>query len=383
VQPLSASFYQRLITRLQQRLRAEGLQGILLLDMHNVIYLSGFFHSPSERPIGLFIPEAGDPTLFIPLLERDNTDQLFLDDIRSYEEFPGLTHPVLWMLTEINRPHLAIDTLPAQLYTTIQQAFPGICLSDMVSEQRYRKEPEELDFIRTAAYYADRCLDYIFDCAATIIRKGGSERDILQAGVQEAMRELMHDLSDQLTFSHTTVVGTVHSGPRAALPHGKTWQRTPQRGETLIAGIGASVAGYHAESGVTFIIGEMTDDQYHCLKAAQDCNDAAIQALRPGVTGAAINATALNALHQAGLGAFIRHRIGHGMGIQGHEAPWLAPGGETPCAIGMVFSNEPGIYRPNCDGYRTINTMIVTEDVAEVPSTFQARHKLTARVIRL
>lgn len=137
VQPLSASFYQRLITRLQQRLRAEGLQGILLLDMHNVIYLSGFFHSPSERPIGLFVPQADDPTLFIPLLERDNIDRLFLDDIRSYEEFPGLTHPVLWMLTEINRPHLAIDTLPAQLYTTIQKAFPGICLSDMVSEQRY------------------------------------------------------------------------------------------------------------------------------------------------------------------------------------------------------------------------------------------------------
>ena len=62
---------------------------------------------------------------------------------------------------------------------------------------------------------------------------------------------------------------------------------------------------------------------------------------------------------------------------------WLAPGDDTPVAVGMVFSNEPGIYRPGIDGYRTINTMIVTETGVEVPSTFQARHPLDARVVAL
>jgi Xaa-Pro aminopeptidase len=69
------------------------------------------------------------------------------------------------------------------------------------------------------------------------------------------------------------------------------------------------------------------------------------------------------------------------MGVQGHEAPWLAPGDTTPVAYGMVFSNEPGIYRPGIDGYRTINTMIVTEGGVEIPSRFQAEHPLQARVI--
>ena len=86
-------------------------------------------------------------------------------------------------------------------------------------------------------------------------------------------------------------------------------------------------------------------------------------------------------LHRADLGAFIRHRIGHGMGLQGHESPWLAPGDYTILRSGMVFSNEPGIYRPGIDGYRTINTMIVTDGEAEIPSRFLAAHPPEKRVI--
>jgi Xaa-Pro dipeptidase len=91
----------------------------------------------------------------------------------------------------------------------------------------------------------------------------------------------------------------------------------------------------------------------------------------------------MEVLHAAGLGPFIRHRIGHGMGVQGHESPWLAPGGDAPIEVGMVFSNEPGIYRPAIDGYRTISTMIVGADATEVPSRFQAEHSVEARVLAM
>ncbi len=151
----------------------------------------------------------------------------------------------------------------------------------------------------------------------------------------------------------------------------------------LIAGIGASVGGYHAESGATFVLGKASNDQMHCLKAAAACNDAAIAALRPGIKCSEVNRIALDALKTAGLENYIRHRIGHGMGIQGHEAPWLAPGDDTLLLPGMVFSNEPGIYRPDIDGYRTINTMIVTESTAEVPSVFQRKHPPEARVLEV
>jgi Xaa-Pro aminopeptidase len=160
-------------------------------------------------------------------------------------------------------------------------------------------------------------------------------------------------------------------------------RKQPQRGETLIAGIGAAVSGYHAESGATFLLGEPVGDQMRCLEAAAACNDAAVNALRPGNTCAAVNEAALAALRDYGLGDSIRHRIGHGMGLQGHEGPWLAPGDDTVLVPDMVFSNEPGIYRPSIDGYRTINTMIVTDGEARVPSRFLAHHPPEKRVLAL
>jgi Xaa-Pro dipeptidase len=179
------------------------------------------------------------------------------------------------------------------------------------------------------------------------------------------------------------VVGTVHSGPRAALPHGSPIERKPQIGEPMIAGIGASVGGYHAESGATFVIGEPKGDVMRCLQAAMECDAAAVKALRVGNTCTQVNEAALGVLREYGLGDAIRHRIGHGMGLQGHEGPWLAPGDHTPLVAGMVFSNEPGIYRPGIDGYRIIDSMIVTEGEAKVTSRFLANHPPEKRIIQI
>ncbi|RPJ01470.1 MAG: M24 family metallopeptidase, partial [Chloroflexi bacterium] len=242
-------------------------------------------------------------------------------------------------------------------------------------------EPEEIALIKQAASYADFCLEYVREHMAAMVRDGGTELDILQACMAATMDQMQRDLGEIYGRRGLSVTGTVHSGPRAALPHGEPMERRPQSGDTVIAGIGAAVGGYHAESGATFILGEPTADQMHCLRAAADCDAAAVGALRAGACCADVNTAALKVLHAAWLGDTIRHRIGHGMGLQGHESPWLAPGDQTVLVPGMVFSNEPGIYRPGVDGYRTINTMIVTDAAANVPSGFLATHPPEKRVI--
>jgi Xaa-Pro dipeptidase len=179
------------------------------------------------------------------------------------------------------------------------------------------------------------------------------------------------------------ISASVHSGPRAALPHGSTSSRQPQLGDTLISGIGCSLGGYHAESGTTLIIGDITSEQRRVMVAMDQCNDAAVSALKPGARCQDVNDAALDALKAADLGNAIRHRIGHGMGLEGHEAPWLAPGDMTEVLPNMVFSNEPGVYRPGRDGYRTINTMLVHADHVEIPSRFLADTPIDQRVIAL
>jgi Xaa-Pro dipeptidase len=383
LKPLKENFYRRKLAQIQSRLSVNELDGILLLDMHNVIYASGFFHSPSERPIGFYIPASGEPTLFIPLLEQENAADTWIKDIRTYFEFPGETHPVLWMAKETKVKRLAIDQLDHSLFTMLEQRGHAIVTSKLVDTLRYVKEPEELELIRKAASYADLFLEFVIDHTGAMIRDGASELDILNAALSATKIEQSKELGTAFAKTKCGVSATVHTGARAALPHGKPIHRKPNPGDVLIAGVGASVGGYHAESGTTFVLGKASAEQMNCLHAAATCNDAAIKALRLGVKCSEINRVALDALKTAGLTNNIRHRIGHGMGIQGHEAPWLAPGDATLLQAGMVFSNEPGIYRPDIDGYRTINTMIVTETEAEVPSTFLKTHPPETRVLDL
>ena len=378
---LPVSFHQRKAAAIQAQLPALGLDGLLLLDASNVRYASGFVHIPSERPLGLYLPAQSDPVFFVPLLEQEHVAETWVTDIRTYFEFPGETDPVLWMANQTNAQRLGLDNISQGTYATLRAAGFDARVSTMVEQMRWFKSSEELDLVRRAAHYADYCLEQVVSEAGRIIRGGGSELDVLGAVLGATSAKMHAELGDTFELHGGAVVGTVHSGPRAALPHGRPGKRQPLPGETLIAGIGATVGGYHAESGATFILGEPTADQAHCLSAAAACNDAGTAALRSGKDCASVNEAALSALHRADLGAFIRHRIGHGMGLQGHESPWLAPGDHTILRSGMVFSNEPGIYRPGIDGYRTINTMIVTDGEAEIPSRFLAAHPPEKRVI--
>jgi Xaa-Pro aminopeptidase len=375
---LPPSFHQRKVAEIQARLDAERLDGLLLLDAHNVFYASGFHFIPSERPLGLFIPRNGAPALFVPLLEQENAAAVGVSDIRTYFEYPGLEHPVVWMVKETGAQRLGIDTLTVDVFRQL----PGeIVITPMVERMRWIKDAEEIALIEKAAGYADYCLELVRDHAPSIIRDGGTELDILNYCVGEARRRLRDEVGELFRLGGGSVVGTVHSGARAALPHGSPIPKRPQPGEPLIAGIGASVGGYHAESGATFLLDDARGDQLACLRAAAEVNDAAVAALRAGAPCDRVDEAARAVFDAHDLIPYVRHRIGHGMGLQSHESPWLAPGDGTTLAPGMVFSNEPGIYRPGVDGYRTINTMIVTDAAAHIPSRFLAQNPPESRIL--
>ena len=378
--PLGEAFYRGRVAALQAAIAESQLEGLLLLDAYNVVYASGFVHSPNERPIGLYIPVDGEPVLFIPLLEQENAAATWIGDIRIYFEFPGEEDAILWMLREIGAKRIGMDQIP---YHVAQLGSTQISLSHLAMQQRSIKTDEELALVDTAAGYADYCLQQLLANAGEIIRAGGTELDILQNCMSATLERMQREVGQKYGRSGIRVTGTVHTGPRAALPHGETMDRKPQPGETLIAGIGAMVGGYHAESGATFVVGHADADTMRCLQAAMDCDKAGVNALRPGAHCAQVNDAALQVLKDYGLESAIRHRIGHGMGLQGHEAPWLAPGDMTLLKPDMVFSNEPGIYRPGHDGYRTINTMIVTNGEARVASRFLAEHPPEKRILAI
>lgn len=383
MKPLEPRFFAGARERLLARAQDAGLDGLLLLRAPNLAYATGLFLSANERPMGVWLPVDGDPILMLPGLERENAEGTGLSDLRFYDEFPGEVPPVLWMLDQIGRKRIAIDALDAALLDTARGKLAHLDLTDHAMRARTIKEPEEIALTVEAASFADLFLTRLHQAAGDIIVQGGTEADLMADAMAHAKGALLAKHKQAFAGTPMGITASVHSGPRAALPHGAVLERTPQRGETLIAGIGASLGGYHAESGVTLIVGEINAEQRRIMHAMTACNDAAVASLASRSTCSQANDAALDALRQADLGDTIRHRIGHGMGLEGHEAPWLAPGDSTEVQTHMIFSNEPGVYRPGLDGYRTINTMIVAEDDVLIPSTFQAKTSIDARIIAI
>ena len=380
-QPLDAAFFARARDRLRARANAAGLEGLLLLSASNLAYATGLFLSANERPMGVWLPVSGNPILMLPSLEQENAEGTGLIDLRFYDEYPGKVPAVLWMLDQIGSKCIGIDQLDAAFLDAARAKLSGLDLTDYAILARSIKEPEEISLTIEAAKFADLFLTRLHAVAGDIINQGGTELDLMTDAKGHAYDALMAKHKKAFAGTPMGITASVHSGPRAALPHGAVLERRPKPGDTLIAGIGASLGGYHAESGVTLIVGDISQEQKKIMTAMQECNDACVEACAKRLTCTAVNDAALEALHAADLGDAIRHRIGHGMGLQGHEAPWLSPGDDTQVKTNMVFSNEPGVYRPDFDGYRTINTMIVTETGVRVPSRFQSVTAINARVI--
>jgi len=381
--PLTPAFHARVRDRLRARADAAGLEGLLVLAPGNVTYATGWHFSVNERPMGLWVPVDGEARLLVPHLELENAQDVSGVSVSTYDEFPGDVPPVLWMIGETGARRLAVDALEARLLEEARARLGHLDLQDHVCAERVVKHDEELALIREAARFADLVLERLLAAGADIIRQGGTELDLMADATGHARAALLATHGPAFQGTKVGITASLHSGPRAALPHGAVRPRRPQPGEPVIAGIGCSLGGYHAESGVTLVCGAISAEQRHVMQAMDEANHATVDALARGRPCREVNLAALAPIRAAGLGETIRHRIGHGMGVEGHEAPWLAPGDPTPTAPGMVFSCEPGIYRPGLDGWRTIETLIVAAGAVEVASRFQSTHPLDVRVLPL
>jgi Xaa-Pro dipeptidase len=161
----------------------------------------------------------------------------------------------------------------------------------------------------------------------------------------------------------------VQVGPYSALPHGSIQPQVIREGAILLIDGGCSVEGYASDLSRTFVLGKATDKMKRVFDVERKAQDAALAAARPGVPCEAVDAAARKVIDDAGFGpgyAHFTHRVGHGMGMDGHEWPYLVKGNALPLAPGMIFSDEPGIYIRGEFGVRLEDDMLITESGAEL-----------------
>ena len=186
----------------------------------------------------------------------------------------------------------------------------------------------------------------------SLIRPGAVERDVALA-LEFALKR--HG-AEEKSFDFI-----VASGPRGALPHGVASDRQLSPGELVTIDFGCRVAGYHSDETVTLALGDVADSMRRVYDVVLEAHDRALAAVQPGVPLVEIDRIARDHIEAAGYGEYFGHGLGHGVGLEVHEAPTVSPRSKAVAAEGMVFTVEPGIYLPGVGGVRIEDMVLVTE----------------------
>lgn len=370
---LPASSYEQRVEYIQDYLAKKDLSGLFVFNPYNIYYMTGLFHFPTERPISIFIPQNGEPVLFIPIMEIEEAHNTPFKDIRHYFEFPGLKNPYDWMVEETKKSFPAIkrvivDSVSHSLFKQLEEklASASLKVDTIVHEMRLIKDDLEIEILRTAGIYSD----FIVEAGIQLARPGISELELLQEMTNRTLNKMIEELHEVIYVPGGPAGGLVPSGIRTAMPHALPSAKKLARGETQILSCGANVGGYRTECERTCFIGDVSTRQEKVFKVMATAQQLALEAMRPGKTCAEVDAIALDYIRKEGYGDYILHRTGHGKGLEEHEAPWIDAGDQTVLKPGMVLSSEPGIYIEGFSGFRHSDTIIVTESEPLVVTNF-------------
>jgi len=326
------------------------LDALYLSSPVSIAYLTGLFANPHERLMGLAI-RGERATLIVPALERqkaaERAQHAEVESWRDGEDPYALVAEALGGAVEIGveKEHLSLHA--AEVITTRTGASELVDVGGEIRRLRLTKNDDEVEKLARAAAITDAAGEQVL----ARLRAGQSEVD-----AAFMIGSVIGELGGALAFP-----SLVQSGPNSALPHLEPSNRKLARGDFVLLDFGAAFAGYKADMTRVAVVGEPNPKQREIHKVVLEAHDAAIAAVRPGVTTGDVDAAARRVIDAAGYGENFFHRIGHGLGLEDHEDPSMDPGSHTALEPGMVFTVEPGIYIPGFGGVRIEDDVVVTE----------------------
>ena len=379
---ISEGEYKRRIKTVRKELIKRKLDALYLTSGTSFFYLTGYSYIATERPAALIIPVEDEITFMGPLLEIDHIPlkTTLIENVNTYPDYPGHKHPIdhfASFLKELGLSDKKIGTdNPAGAAGIWGYKGPPITkklpkakfvkTKDIVENMRITKSKEEIALIKESAKWGN--------LAHTLLQEytepGLWDVDIALRASYEASMTLKKTLEPEYAPSRRSGApasagfrGQV--GPMSAIPHAIGTKKRIKVGEVIVTGAGADIGGYNSELERTMIVGKPTEKQKKYFQVMLKAQDAALAAFKPETKCCDVDEAALKVIQKAGYAGLIRHHTGHGIGLEGHEPPWLDVGDDTVMKPGMVFSCEPGIYEPGFAGFRHSDTVVITENGAE------------------
>lgn len=330
---------------------ARHLGALYVSNPVSIAYLTGFSANPHERLMGLAIREDG-ATLIVPALEEQKARERAAGvDVAGWRDggdpyaivaraMPGVAE------IGVEKNHLTVHT--AEMITTRTGASELVDVGVEIRRMRLLKSEDEIEKLARAGAITDAATEQILGR----LHEGQTESD-----VAFVIGSVIGELGGVLSFP-----SLVQSGPNSALPHLEPSNRKLASGDFVLLDFGAAYDGYKADTTRMAVIGPANEQQKEMHQVVLDAHDAAIAAVKPGVTTGDIDAAARRVIDRAGYGERFFHRVGHGLGLEGHEDPSLDPGSGLVLEAGMVFTIEPGVYIPGFGGVRIEDDVAVTAD---------------------
>ncbi|MCS7059816.1 MAG: Xaa-Pro peptidase family protein [Anaerolineae bacterium] len=355
--------------RLRELQQAAGIDYVAIVPGANLIYFTGIHAHLSERPILALLPadRSQRPVLFAPEFEvgKCKTGPVPIDwHIYAYPDGSDLADLFARAARELNLDGRTIGFEPthmrmleASLLTTAAPRARLIPAGRLVAELRMVKDADEIARMRRAVAVPERVLTE----AISQIKPGMTELDI--AGLLMRV-SLNHNLRELVSFP------LVQTGLSAAFPHAFAGSRTVRKGDLVVIDFGATIDDYNSDITRTIAVGEPSDEMKHIYHVVREANEAGRAAVRPGATCEEVDFAARAVIEKAGYGKYFIHRTGHGIGLEGHEPPYIVKGNKTVLQPGMTFTVEPGIYIEGKGGVRIEDDVLVTKDGGESLTTF-------------
>jgi Xaa-Pro dipeptidase len=335
-----------------------GADALLVGAGSSLHYFAGVPWGASERLVAMLLTKSDEPLLFSPTFELGSlaADTAISAQVRDWEEHESPYALVARALAERGIRTLGVD--PAMAFTMVERlrkAAPGITLLDatpVIDGCRMVKSPAEL----AAMYQAKQMTLEVHRRTARILHPGITATEVKRF-IEQAHRAL---------GAAGNSFCIVQFGRSTAFPHGLPGEGVLAEGDVVLIDTGCLVQGYHSDITRTYVFGEPSPDHRRIWDIEREAQQAAFDAVRPGVLCEAVDAAARRVLETHGLGPDYRlpglpHRTGHGIGLSIHEAAYLVRGDKTPLAPGMCFSNEPMIVIPDRFGIRLEDHFHVTE----------------------
>lgn len=332
----------------------EGYGGALVSPGSNLRYLTGLSPSATlERLFLLIVPAEGEPIILAPKMYEEEVSDVWFGKMVFWEDgedpyriFGELVRPII--RSGKSRKWLVEDSMPAMFMLRLREHIGGLelhLLSSIISNLRMFKSSEEVEYVRRAAEICRKVLYKLVEEGV----EGKSERE-LAAYIEYLVKSFNADVSFE---------PIVASGPNGANPHHTPSSRVVRRGDLVVLDFGARYKGYCSDITRTLAIGEVDREAEKVYEIVEEAQQAGLNACREGVEAGEVDLAVRKTIGRYGYEKYFTHRTGHGLGLDIHEEPYIAPNSKTVLKEGMIFTIEPGIYLPRRFGVRVEDDVVI------------------------